>query len=90
LAIIAPISVGLVLGVAGVVGLIVGGLTKMNDNSVPFGKQAEQIVAEYVSEAGIPVCFNFPAGHIFDNRAFYIGKRSEIVVSGENRILRFL
>jgi muramoyltetrapeptide carboxypeptidase len=63
---------------AGLKGMIVGGLSKMNDNTVPFGKQADQIIAEYALEAGIPVCFNFPAGHIADNRALILGREVQL------------
>lgn len=62
-------------------GLIVGGLTKMHDNNIPFGKNAEQIIFEYVKDKGIPVCFNFPAGHIDDNRAMMFGRKVKLVVS---------
>ena len=74
----------------GLKGLIVGGLTKMNDNTVPFGRQAEQIISEYASEAGIPVCFNFPAGHIADNRALILGREVELSVEHEAVKLTFL
>ena len=40
-------------------GLIVGGMTKMNDNNIPFGKTAEQIILDTVSEYDFPICFNF-------------------------------
>jgi hypothetical protein len=73
---------------SGIKGLIVGGLSKMNDNTVPFGKQAEQIVAEYAQDAGIPVCFNFPAGHIADNRALIMGREVDIDPNGVS--LQFL
>ena len=56
-------------------GLIVGALTKMHDNTIPFGKDAEHIIFEYVKDKGIPVCFNFPAGHIDDNRALVLGRK---------------
>ena len=55
-------------------GLIVGGLTKMHDNNIPFGMSAEEIILEKVIGKNIPVCFNFPAGHIDDNRALILGK----------------
>lgn len=74
---------------SGIRGLVVGGLSKMNDNAVPFGKQAEQIIAEYAQEAGIPVCFNFPAGHIADNRALIMGREVQLVIGAEGVSLRF-
>lgn len=55
-------------------GLIVGGMTKMNDNIVPFGKGAEEIIKEAVSTYSYPVCFNFPAGHVENNRAIKLGQ----------------
>jgi muramoyltetrapeptide carboxypeptidase len=55
-------------------GLIVGGLTEMKDNAVPFGKTAEEIIAGLVSYFDFPVCFGFPAGHIPDNRALVFGR----------------
>ena len=75
---------------SGIKGLIVGGLTKMNDNTVPFGKQAEQIIAEYAREAGIPVCFNFPAGHISDNRALIMGREVQLDIDANGVSVRFL
>ena len=75
---------------SGLKGLIVGGLTKMNDNAVPFGKQAEHIISEYATQAGIPVCFNFPAGHMADNRALILGREVQLNIDGESVSLQFL
>jgi len=75
---------------SGIKGLIVGALSKMNDNSVPFGKQAEQIIAEYAQEAGMPVCFNFPAGHIADNRALIMGREAKLDIDANGVSLLFL
>lgn len=61
-------------------GLIVGGLTKMQDNAVPFGMTAEEIILEKVRDKNIPVCFNFPAGHIDDNRTLMLGKTTLLAV----------
>jgi len=54
-------------------GLIVGGMSDMHDNVVSFGKNAEEIVYEHVAEYNFPVCFGFPAGHIQNNQALFLG-----------------
>jgi muramoyltetrapeptide carboxypeptidase len=71
-------------------GLIVGGMTEMKDNKIPFGKTAEEIILEAVSEYDFPVCFNFPAGHIHRNLALYMGRTTQLNVTGENSHLRFI
>jgi muramoyltetrapeptide carboxypeptidase len=55
-------------------GLIVGGMSDMNDNTVPFGRTAEEIIFDVVSEYNFPVCFNFPAGHVNNNNALMLGQ----------------
>ncbi len=69
-------------------GLIVGGMTEMNDNTVPFGKTAEEIISEHFSEYDYPVCFGFPCGHIADNRALYMGKHATVEVNENNVIFK--
>ncbi len=65
-------------------GLIVGGMTQMNDNEVPYGKSAEEIILYHVNDLGFPVAFNAPFGHMDDNRALILGRTIELNVS-ENR-----
>ena len=62
-------------------GLIIGGMTEMKDNTVPFGKTAEEIIADAVAEYNYPVCFNFPAGHIKNNTALILGREYELTVN---------
>lgn len=57
--------------------LLVGHLNNMHDNTIPFGKTAEEIILEHCSEYGYPVIFNIPAGHLADNRAFRLGCLTE-------------
>ena len=56
-------------------GLLVGTMTQMNDNTIPFGKTAEQIIFDAVAEYNYPVYFNFPAGHIDNNIAIIMGRQ---------------
>ena len=62
-------------------GLIVGGMSDMNDNSIPFGKTAEQIILEYTKNYDFPICFGFPAGHLSDNRGVRLGINSILEIS---------
>ncbi len=72
-----------------IVGLVVGGMSDMRDNTIPYGKSAMEIVLEAVSEYDYPVCFNFPAGHIQDNRALIMGRTIFMEVMSSEVTLRF-
>lgn len=61
-------------------GLVVGGMTDMKDNLVPFGKTAEEIIHDAVKPYAFPVCFNFPAGHIDRNMPLYLGRKASLTV----------
>lgn len=56
-------------------GMVVGGMTDMRDNTIPFGKSAYEIVADHVAEYSYPVAYDFPAGHISNNTALQIGQQ---------------
>ena len=58
---------------SGLAALLVGGMTEMNDNKTPYGKTAEEIIAEHCASYHYPVVFQFPAGHIEENLAFKLG-----------------
>lgn len=58
--------------------LVVGGMSDMNDNAIPFGKTAEEIILEHTEEYGYPVYFGFQAGHQKPNVALRLGLEAEI------------
>lgn len=70
-------------------GLIVGGMSDMKDNTIPFGKTAEEIILDAVKEYNYPVCFNFPAGHIDRNLALRLGADVKLVVGSKEVTLNF-
>ena len=69
--------------------LVAGGFSKMEETKTPWGKTPEEIISGIVSEFEYPVFFNFPAGHIADNHAFYIGRKAEIEVKGKRARLSY-
>jgi muramoyltetrapeptide carboxypeptidase len=62
-------------------GLIVGAFTDMKDNPNPFGKTPYEIVSEHVAEYDYPVSFDFPIGHIDNNRPFISGHKYSFSVN---------
>ncbi|HPD53568.1 MAG TPA: LD-carboxypeptidase, partial [Bacteroidia bacterium] len=62
-------------------GLIVGGMTEMKDNPTPFGRTAEEIIAEAVAEYDYPVVYGFPAGHIPNNYPLIFGREVTLNVT---------
>lgn len=67
-------------------GVMVGGLTNMKDSEVPYGNSAEEVIHGHIAPLGIPLCFNFPAGHILDNRAIIMGKNANLSVRSDTVI----
>lgn len=61
-------------------GLIIGGMSDMNDNAVSFGKTAEEIIADVTAKYNYPVLFDYPAGHIKSNCAFVLGATTKLAV----------
>lgn len=69
-------------------GLIVGGLCDMNDNTVPFGKSAQEIVLETIEKYNFPVAFNIPIGHIGGrNHACLIGRKTSLIIGDDSIII---
>lgn len=64
-------------------GLIVGGFTNLKDNPIPFGFTVQQIISERVKKYNYPVAYDFPAGHLNDNRALIFGAQYEFTVNKE-------
>lgn len=62
-------------------GLIVGAMSDMKDNTIPFGKTAEEIILDAVKEYDFPVCFGLNAGHIEENNPIVIGRKVKLVVA---------
>jgi muramoyltetrapeptide carboxypeptidase len=62
-------------------GIIVGGMTKMHDNEIPWGKNVLEIIDDVTKKYNIPIIYNFPAGHMADNHALVLGKQVAIEVN---------
>ena len=70
----------------GLNGLIVGSMSEMKDNHIPFGKNAEEIIKATVANFKFPVAFGFPAGHVKDNQPLILGTNAVLCVE-ENKVL---
>ena len=74
---------------ASLAGLVVGQFTEMEDNSVSFGKSAEEILLDAVSEYDYPVAFNAPVGHVAKNLTAIYGATIVIRVSDQQSNLHY-
>jgi muramoyltetrapeptide carboxypeptidase len=68
-------------------GLIIGGMDDMKDNAIPFGKNAEQIIADAVKNYTFPVAYRFPAGHGTENYPLIFGNVVTLEVNGAEATL---
>jgi len=73
----------------GLNGLIIGTMSKMKDNDIPWGKNANQIIEDVTKEYSFPVLYNFPAGHFHDNRALIFGKQVSLELNATTSKLTF-
>ncbi|HSW68112.1 MAG TPA: LD-carboxypeptidase [Bacteroidales bacterium] len=70
-------------------GLIVGGMEKIHDNTVPFGSTTNQIIYEAVKEYNFPVLIGFPAGHTLLNSTLILGRKVSMQV-GQKAMITFM
>lgn len=76
-------------------GLIIGSFTQMdtekgNPNyNKSFDEISNQIIRKFIDEFDFPVCFEFPAGHIGDNRALILGHEVELKITKTQVIIDF-
>lgn len=61
-------------------GLIIGAFNEIAEEKIPFGQTPEEIIWDLVKDYNYPVCFNFPTGHIDDNRALVLGKKASLSI----------
>ncbi len=62
-------------------GLIVGAFNELGEEKIPFGQTPEELILELVKDYDYPVCFNFPTGHIDDNRAMVVGAKVSLTIN---------
>jgi muramoyltetrapeptide carboxypeptidase len=70
-------------------GILVGAMTSMNDNDIPWGKNALEIIDDVSKKYNIPIIYNFPAGHIHDNRALILGNTVTMDVNEKGSKVEF-
>lgn len=70
-------------------GLIVGGMSRMNDNAIRFGKSANEIIEFYTKALNIPVAYGFPAGHLQENLALVFGRKVKLEVEDHKVSLEY-
>lgn len=61
-------------------GLVVGHMSDMNDNAVPFGQTALEIIHQYTAPYHFPIAFGMPIGHQADNYPVIVGHPYELEV----------
>ena len=55
--------------------VLFGSLIDMNDNAVPFGRSAQQIMRDLLKTSPYPQQFDIPVGHAIPNRTIALGLR---------------
>jgi muramoyltetrapeptide carboxypeptidase len=54
-----------------------------------LGKSAEEIILSICLDYNFPIAFNFPAGHVEDNRALIMGREVSLEIDKTNVKLKF-
>lgn len=56
-------------------GLIVGSFSQILPEKIFFGQTPEKVVEKIMDKYDFPICYQFPTGHINDNRALILGRK---------------
>jgi len=69
-------------------GLIIGAFNEIKPEFIPFGQSADEVIWEIVKGYDYPIAFNFPTGHIDDNRALVLGKEVTLKIADKEVIFK--
>ncbi|MGI9531844.1 S66 peptidase family protein [Lutimonas sp.] len=70
-------------------GIIVGDFRLKSNEGNRFGKTLEEIVLEAAEGTDFPIVFDFPAGHVDDNRSLLLGSYVDMKVTKSKAKIRF-
>ncbi|RPD93292.1 LD-carboxypeptidase [Aureibaculum marinum] len=70
-------------------GLVIGGVSDRKTEPDEFGMTYQEIVLDAVKDYDFPVAFDFPAGHITDNRTVILGREIKLKVKGSKTVVKF-
>ncbi|NJO01562.1 MAG: LD-carboxypeptidase [Bacteroidia bacterium] len=70
-------------------GLIVGQFTEVKDNTIAFGLDVNEIIADLVKDYAFPVCYDFPIGHEIHNLSVICGREGSLEISRDMVYLSF-
>jgi len=73
----------------GCVGLIVGDMSKLRNNTTKWGSSIEELILDALKDCDFPIAFNMPAGHEKDNRALVLGANVQLEVTKDKSLLSF-
>lgn len=74
---------------AGLKAIILGSMVDIKESTIPFGRNERQMTLKHTAEYGYPVIFDFPAGHVSDNRALLFGAEVTITPNNQDVTLNF-
>jgi len=72
-----------------ITGLVVGGMSDMHDNPIPWGHSAYAIIRKVMDSYCIPVAFGFPVGHQEPNLAMVMGATVDLKVTLSGATLEY-
>ena len=72
-----------------IVGLVVGQFTDIDEDD-SFSGGVYGVIRDAVKDYNIPVCFNFPAGHVDNNQPLKMGANYKLEVLKDKTILKCL
>jgi muramoyltetrapeptide carboxypeptidase len=69
---------------------IIGSFSETKDKAPGFGKNAYEIISEYLNKLNIPIAYNFDNGHISTNYPVILGAEHKLVVNKNGSTLELV
>ena len=73
----------------GIAALVVGGMSEMNDNKIPFGASVEEIISSKIYTQ-TPQVYGLSSGHISNNLPLMLGVDYQLLIKNKQAILKWV